>query len=98
MSLIDFECPDAGGVVDGRILITLHSFIRRVSEGQELHVDLKVVARHLLLVTLPELHTVLPHVARQSVQAVALKDVGDPDETLMPWERSRYQWRRRWPR
>lgn len=75
--LIDLQRTDAGGVVDSRVLVALYWLTGRAGEGQELHVDLNVVPGHLLLVPLPELHSMLPDVARQAVHPVTFKDVVD---------------------
>ena len=50
VALIDFEGSDAGGIIDGGVLITLGRFVIFVFECQELHIDLYLVAWNLFLI------------------------------------------------
>ena len=50
VALIDFESPDAGCIVNGGVLITLDRFVIFVREGQELNIDLDLVAGDLFLI------------------------------------------------
>ena len=50
VALIDFEGPDTRGIIDGRVLVTLDGLIVFVFEGQELDINLNLVARNLLLI------------------------------------------------
>lgn len=63
--LVDLQRPDAGGVVDGGVLEAPHRLCRLVREDQELYIDLDMMARHLLLIPLPELHPVFSYMLRQ---------------------------------
>jgi len=46
----DFQRPDAGGIVDRRVLISLDGLAAIALEGQELDVDLNLMAGNLLLI------------------------------------------------
>ena len=59
------------------VLVAPHGLAGTVSEVEKLNIHLDVMARHLLLMPLPELCPVLPRVARQAVQAIALEHVVD---------------------
>ena len=51
MALIDFEGPDAGGIVDGCVLISFDRFVVFALESQELNINLNLMPRNLFLVT-----------------------------------------------
>lgn len=83
---IEIQRPNKSCVVDARVLVAPHRLTGRAGEVEKLHIDLDVVTWHLFLVPLPELHSVLPDVAGQTVEAVALEHVSRaPEETLSPW-------------
>lgn len=50
MGPVDFQSPNAGGVVDGRVLVALDSTTARVREYRELDVDLYLMTWYRLLV------------------------------------------------
>jgi hypothetical protein len=73
VALIDFEGSDAGGIVDGRVLITLDRFFVFALKSQELNINLDLMARHLLLVSLG-VNFAQPGAARKSADAIALQN------------------------
>ena len=54
MPLIDFQGTDALRIIDGRVLETAHCLAFHILEIPELHIDLKVMAGHLLLISVNE--------------------------------------------
>ena len=50
VALIDFESPDTGCIVDGRVLVSLDGLVVFVLESQKLNIDLNVMTKNLLLV------------------------------------------------
>ncbi len=67
---IDFQCTDAGGIVNRRILEPSDLLSGLVFERQELHVHLDVMSGNLFLVTMCLDRTDL-RIAWQSIQTVA---------------------------
>ena len=76
MALIDFEGPDAGGIVDGGILVALDGLLVFILEGQKLNINLNLMPRNLFLVTLG-VNLAQPGAARQPAEAIALEDAGE---------------------
>ena len=52
MPIVDLQGANAGGIVDSRVLVALDGFPVFSLEFQELDVDLDLVTRHLLLISL----------------------------------------------
>src|SRR5271169_2263018 len=50
MTIVDLQRADTGRIIDGRVLVTPDGFAAFPLEGQELDVDLDLVARNLLFV------------------------------------------------
>ena len=50
VALIDFKSPDASRIIDGRVLIAFDRFVVFVLEGQELNINLNMMARNLFLI------------------------------------------------
>jgi hypothetical protein len=73
--VVDLESHDAGGIVDGGVLIALDRLPVFSSEDQKLDVDLDLMAWNLLLVT-SGVNLAKPCSPRQPVQAIALEDTG----------------------
>ena len=76
VALIDFEGSDAGGIVDGRVLITLDGFFVFALKRQELNIHLDLMAWHLLLVSLG-VNFAQPGAAWKSADAIALENTID---------------------
>ena len=51
VAFLDFECPDASGIINSGVLITLDALLVFVFECQKLNVNLDLVASLLLLIT-----------------------------------------------
>ena len=73
VALIDFECSDAGGIVDGRALVSFDRFVVFTLESQKLNINLNLMTRHLLLVTL-SVDFAEPCAAWKPADAIALED------------------------
>ena len=83
VAAVDAQGPDAGGVVDGRVLVAPQAPTVRASEHQKRHVHLHVVPRHRLLVAVGA-HGPSPDPMRESLEAVAAQGaihggIGDAD-------------------
>ena len=70
---IDLQRANSGRIVDRRVLIPAHRSAPFPLEGQELDVDLHVVAGHLLLVSM-RVDGPPSNPIRESVEAMALAD------------------------
>ena len=73
--VVDFEGPDAGGVVNGGVLVAFDRLPVFSTEDQELDVDLDLMPRHFLLVT-GRVDLAQPRPSWEPVQAIALEDTG----------------------
>ena len=77
MALIDFEGPDAGGIVDGGILVALDGLLVFVFECQKLNINLNLMPRNLFLVTLG-VDFAKPGSPWQTTCPIAFNDALDP--------------------
>lgn len=74
MAGIDFQSPDAGGVINGCVLEAFDPMALFIFKEQKFNVDLDVVAWHLFLIALELGHRAFPTVLRQPVQAMPLQN------------------------
>src|SRR5262245_47839344 len=86
VAAIDLEGPHPGRIVDRRVLVAPDPLALRALQGQELHVDLDVMARDLLLVAV-SVHRAPPDPGGEPVQPMALegpvhRGVADPDAVI----------------
>jgi hypothetical protein len=77
VTLIDFERPDTGCIVNGGVLVTLDRLVVFVFECQELNINLDLVTGDLLLI--PDgVDFAQPGPLRQATGTVALENAVDP--------------------
>src|SRR5262245_17460690 len=70
VSVVDLECPDAGRIINGGVLVTLDRLAVVSLKDQKLHGYRDLVAGNLLLIALG-MDLTNPRAARKPVQAVA---------------------------
>ena len=73
VTFVDFEGPDAGGIIDSRVLIAFDGLVVFAKESQELNINLNLMTRHLFLVTLG-VDFAESCAARQPADAITLED------------------------
>ena len=73
VGLIDFEGPDAGGIIDVCVLISFDGFVVFALESQKLNINLDLLTRYLFLVRLG-VDFAQFCAARQPADANALED------------------------
>src|SRR6516165_4209035 len=83
VTAVDLKGPHPGGIIDRRVLVAPNPLAVLASEGQELHVDLHVMAGDLFLIPM-RVHGAPPDAIREPVHAMALqgavhRGVADPD-------------------
>ena len=76
VALVDFECCDAGGIVNGRVLIALDWPLVFVLGCQKLNINLNLMTRNLFLVPYG-VNFAKPSTVRQTTDPVALEDAVD---------------------
>ena len=73
VAIVDFECSDARGIIDSRVLIAFDGLVVFARESQELNINLDLMTRHLFLVALG-VNFAQPRAAREPADAIALED------------------------
>ena len=82
MLVVDLSGPNAGGVIDGGVLEALDCGAAFSLEGQELDVELDMVAGNFFLVP-RRMHRSAANLARKSAYTIALEDAINPSSEIL---------------